>query len=137
MSVERLAQAYARCFGPLRNLTKPHITESHEKHTQPRENVKLFIFPHNSPPKMQIITVTQSGGVTSSKVVWLQYLLRELGVFLISHIPLYASDTSIIQSATNPIFHQHNILKLTATSFTSMFHLGLPSSSCMLSTIVG
>ena len=43
-----------------------------------------------------------------SKVIWLQCLFCELGVFLVSHTLPYADNTRIIQIATNLIFHEAN-----------------------------
>eukprot|EP00268_Persea_americana_P052582 TRINITY_DN5896_c0_g2_i1.p1 TRINITY_DN5896_c0_g2~~TRINITY_DN5896_c0_g2_i1.p1 ORF type:complete len:120 (+),score=12.65 TRINITY_DN5896_c0_g2_i1:1252-1611(+) len=42
----------------------------------------------------------------SSEAVWLQHLLRELGVFLIGLTPLYVDNTSAILIATNLVLHQ-------------------------------
>lgn len=44
---------------------------------------------------------------TSSEVVWLRRPLCELGVPATGPTPLNASNTSAIQIANNPIFHEH------------------------------
>jgi len=41
-----------------------------------------------------------------SEIVWLQGLLRELGFPQHTPTPLHADNTSAIQIATNPVFHE-------------------------------
>lgn len=42
----------------------------------------------------------------SSEIVWLRGLLADLGVNLQSPTPLHADNTSAIQIASNPVFHE-------------------------------
>lgn len=42
----------------------------------------------------------------SSEIVWLRGLLVDLGVNLQSPTPLHADNTSAIQIASNPVFHE-------------------------------
>ena len=41
-----------------------------------------------------------------SKIVWLHGLLKELGFPKTTSTPLHTDNTSAIQIATNPIFHE-------------------------------
>ena len=41
-----------------------------------------------------------------SKIIWLRGLLKELGFPQTTSTPLHADNTSAIQIATNPIFHE-------------------------------
>ena len=43
---------------------------------------------------------------TSSKLFWLQWLLKDLGVFTSSAIPLYCDNQSVIHIAHNDVFHE-------------------------------
>ena len=42
----------------------------------------------------------------SSEIVWLRCLLKEFGVLLQKPTPLFADNTSAIQIAQNPVFHE-------------------------------
>ena len=42
-----------------------------------------------------------------SEIVWLRGLLEELGFPQTTSTPLHADNTSAIQIATNPVFHEH------------------------------
>ncbi|KAF5454772.1 hypothetical protein F2P56_024412 [Juglans regia] len=44
---------------------------------------------------------------TCSKILWLRGLLAELGCVQSNPTPLHADNTSVIQIAANPIFHEH------------------------------
>jgi len=41
------------------------------------------------------------------EIVWLRGLLEELGFPQVTSTPLHADNTSVIQIATNPVFHEH------------------------------
>lgn len=56
--------------------------------------------------KSSIEAEYRSVSSASSKVIWLQQLLRELGVFLIIPTPLYANTTSAILISTDLVFHE-------------------------------
>ena len=43
---------------------------------------------------------------TCSEIVWLRSLLEELGFPRTTSTPLHADNTSVIQIATNPVFHE-------------------------------
>ena len=43
---------------------------------------------------------------TSSKLFWLQWLLKDLGVFTSSATPLYCDNQSVIRIAHNDVFHE-------------------------------
>lgn len=54
----------------------------------------------------------------SSEIVWLQRLLRELGVPVLRPTPLYADSTNVIRIATNPVSMKGlSTLKLTVILF--------------------
>ena len=50
--------------------------------------------------------VYRSMSSASSEIIWLQRLLRELGVFLRAPTCLFVDNTSAIHIATNPVFHE-------------------------------
>ena len=43
---------------------------------------------------------------TTSELLWLQWLLKDLGVFTSSAIPLYCDNQSVIHITHNDVFHE-------------------------------
>ena len=86
---------------------------------------------------------------TTSKLLWLQWLLKDLGVSTSSATPLYSDNQSVIHIAHNDVFHErtkhieinchfiryhlvHGALKLFSVSFkdqlADIFTKSLPKS---------
>ena len=72
--------------------------------------------------------------VACSKIVWLRGLLAELGFSQSHPTPLHADNTSAIQIATNPVYHErtkhievdyHSIRKALDTHLISLPHISI------------
>lgn len=62
---------------------------------------------HNSVSKSSTIVEYRSMSSTSSKIIWLRHLLKELNVFISTPTPLYVHNKSVIIKLTrNPQFHE-------------------------------